>query len=103
MESYEMLNKDFITLEEFSKVCHKGIKVLSAYNGKVLCYAYDRNNERHKEIGERNISSVWAELDIKGGGFGKYCTPILCCYVDGTEECRKAHPEWYSNERGETK
>lgn len=62
-EFAERLNKGFVTLEEFSKVCQRPIKVMSAYNGKVLCYAYDRNNEKHKKIGERQVSSVWVELE----------------------------------------
>lgn len=101
MEVETMMNKDFVTLEEFSKVCQSPIKVLSAYNGKVLCYVYDRNNEKHKKIGKRQVSSVWAEFDIKGGGFSRYCNLVICCYVDGAEECRKARPEWFNGGEAE--
>ena len=46
-----------MTVKEFSEICHSPIKVMSAFNGKVLCYRY--KPEKHTEIADREINSVW--------------------------------------------
>lgn len=79
-----------MTVAELSKIAHTSLKVMSAYNGKVLCHRFDPNN--HKEIGEREVKSVFADLRILDGVFGKQCTPLLCVYADGAPEAFKEHP-----------
>lgn len=76
---------------ELAKVAGISMKVMSAYNGKVLCYGFDP--EKHKEIGEREVRAVWADFKIAGGGhYHKSINPILCVYADGSKECYEAHP-----------
>lgn len=79
-----------MTVEDFYKTCDvkSRLRVLSGYNGKILCYAYDTT--KHAEIGKREISCVWAEITVTKSCFGDYASPIMCCYVDGAEEYRKA-------------
>lgn len=77
-----------MTVAELAKVAQGAMKVMSAYNGKVLCHRF--NSERHKEIGEREVSSVWPDLQITQGAFEKCCSPILCVYADGAKECQEA-------------
>lgn len=79
-----------MTVAELEKVAHTSLKVMSAYNGKVLCHRFDPNT--HKEIGEREVKSVWADLRILDGAFSKQCTPLLCVYADGAPEAFKANP-----------
>lgn len=67
-------------------------KIMSGYNGKVLCYRF--NPDKHVEIGKREISSVWADIVVNGSGYGRNASPIICAYVDGTQEYeieRKKH------------
>ncbi len=63
---------------------HSELKVLSGYNNKILAYRY--NDEKHHEIGEREIVSLWAELKVTNSTFGNSAKPILCCYVNGSKE-----------------
>lgn len=79
-----------MTVSELAKVTQTGMKVMSAYNGKVLCHRFD--TEKHKAIGEREVRAVCADLRILDGAFSKQCAPILCVYADGTEECYKENP-----------
>ena len=79
-----------MTVAELAKVANTSMKVMSGYNGKVLCHRFDPGN--HKEIGEREVRSVWADLRILDGVFGKQVTPMLCVYVDGSPEAFKANP-----------
>ena len=79
-----------MTVAEFYKNCDcKGVlRVKSGYNDKILCYDYDPN--KHTEIGKRELSCVWADMQVTHcAGFGNYAHPIMCCYVDGAEEYRK--------------
>lgn len=70
------------------------LKILSAYNGKVLCYDFKPGNEKHKEIGERKIDTLWAEMRFtKSSGFGNYADSVLCAFVDGYPEHEKALKE----------
>lgn len=73
-----------MTVYDFSKMCRSRLRVLSAYNGKVLCYEF--NAERHKEIGKREILNVWADMSASGAGYSRYAYPYVCCYVDGSKE-----------------
>ena len=63
------------------------LRVLSAYNSKILCYDFDP--ERHLKIGQREVRNVWADMVIKEMPFGKYAVPIICAFADGSEEYEK--------------
>lgn len=68
------------------------LKVLSAFNGKVLCYNF--KPEKHIEIAERDVETLWADLITYDRGYYKGVKPILCVYVDG----RKEYEEWWEPE-----
>lgn len=80
-----------MTVEELYKGCRveSTLKVMSAYNGRVLCYGF--NPEKHKEIGERKVRAIWADIAVRESGFEHYARPIMCAYVDGTKEMEKAN------------
>ncbi len=80
-----------MTLHDFFETCEckSKLRVKSAYNDKILCYAYDPN--KHTEIGKRELSCFWSEIQVVNGIFGDYAMPYICCYVDGAEEYRKEH------------
>lgn len=60
-----------MTVKEFYKYgCESDLKVLSGYNGKVLCRRF--NPKKHTEIGEREISSYWAEEEVTRSGFSVF-------------------------------
>lgn len=82
-----------MTLQEFRKYhCQSELKVMSGYNGKVLCK--DFNEKKHAHLADREVHSVWAEcVATKGLAFGNIAKPIICCYVDGKEEAEKALAE----------
>lgn len=86
-----------MTVQEFFETCDcRGkLRVKSAYNGKILCYAYDPN--KHTEIGKRELCCIWADITVANSGFGDYALPILCCYANGAEEYAKER--MHSNER----
>lgn len=70
------------------------MKIISAYNGRVLCYNFNPNKEEHKKLGERQIRDIWAEMRVtQKSGFGNYADVILCAFVDGFQEYRKALEE----------
>ena len=73
-----------MTVAELGSVVKSPIKVMSAYNGKVLCHRY--KPEKHKEIDEREVYSVWTEIKLINNAYGNYAEPIICCYADGTKE-----------------
>lgn len=73
-----------MTVAELAKIVRTSIKVMSAYNGKVLCHRFDP--EKHKEIGERKTDCVWADLVIVESCFGRQAKAIVCCYADGRKE-----------------
>lgn len=78
-----------MTVKEFSDLCHSKIKVMSGYNGKVLCKAF--KPEKHTEIGEREIVSVWCEIEAtKPSGYYNIALPVMCVYVYGAKECEEA-------------
>lgn len=74
-------------VKEYAKHCRSPLKVLSAYNSKVLCFAFDE--KKHLEIAEREVVSVWAAITVTDSVFGNYAKPIMCAYVDGRIECEK--------------
>ena len=79
-----------MTVAELAQVAQTSLKVMSAYNDKVLCHRF--NPDTHKEIGLRAVRSVWADLRILNGVFGKHVTPMLCVYADGAPEAFKENP-----------
>lgn len=76
-----------MTVREFSKLSKSPLTCLSGFNGKILCV--DFKGDKHKEIGEREILSVWADIRVSKHGYGNWALPRLCCYVDGKKECEK--------------
>lgn len=76
-----------MTVCELSKLSRSPLKCLSGYNGKVLCFEF--KEDKHKEIGEREVLSVWADIRVSEHGYGHWALPHLCCYVDGHKECEE--------------
>lgn len=76
-----------MTVFEFSKICKSPLRLISAYNGKILCYEF--NAEKHTEIGKREIYDVWADIRVTNSGFGDYARPIMCAFVNGAAEYEK--------------
>lgn len=77
-----------MTVAEFKKhYCQSKLKIMSGYNGKVLCQDYD--DKKHPHIADREIDCVWAEIKIVKSTFGDYAEPIMCAYVDGKQEYMK--------------
>lgn len=77
-------------LKEFGEIAHGRIKVRSAYNGKILARNFDP--ERHANIADREVSTVWAEVEAtKSAAFSNIALPILCVYVNGREEYFQEH------------
>ena len=77
-------------IEFYEEYCRSSLKIKSAYNGKVLCK--DFNPEKHIEVGKREITTVWAEIETsKPRGFGNISRPIMCAFVDGAIEYNKEH------------
>lgn len=72
--------------------CASVLKVLSAYNGKVLCRSFDP--KKHTEIGKRELRSFWADMEVSRSGFSVYSHPIICCHADGRPEYEKEHGGW---------
>lgn len=70
------------------------MKILSAYDGRVLCYNFNPEKEKHQVLGERRILDIWAEIKAtQNVGYGNYAGVILCAYVDGAPEYEKEHKE----------
>ena len=81
--------------ELYSKVqIRSPMKILSAYNGRVICYNFNPNKEEHKKLGERQILDIWAEMRVtQNAGFGNRADVIICAYADGFQEYEKALKE----------
>lgn len=79
-----------MTVDELNNLAGRGIdKVMSGYNGKLLCRRY--KPEKHKEIGQREVIGIWSEIALSNtGGYGNIAHPILCCYVHGQKEYEEA-------------
>lgn len=76
-------------LNEFNTLCYGEIQVISGFNGKILCRNF--KNTKHKELGDREVIKVWTEIRTTSDvAFSSWAKPIICVYVDGAEECRKA-------------
>lgn len=77
-----------MTVCELSKLSRSPLKCLSGFNGKLLCIEFKA--DKHKEIGEREVLSVWSDIRVSEHGYGHWALPHLCCYVDGRKECEEA-------------
>lgn len=69
---------------ELALVAQTPLKVMSGYNGKVLCRAFKK--EKHEEIGKREVLSVWSEIAVTNSGFHSFASSTLCVYVCGGKE-----------------
>lgn len=63
------------------------LKVMSGYNSKVLCQNFIP--DKHLEIGKREVIAIWADIAVTKATFGNYAQPILCAFVDGSDEYEK--------------
>lgn len=66
---------------------HSLLEVRSAFNGKILCRKFDP--QKHMEIGERELVSMWADTRKHSNNPGEWVYPVLCCYVNGRPEYEK--------------
>ncbi len=81
-----------MTIKDFATITQSPIKVMSGYNGKVLAKRF--NAEKHSNIAAREVLSVWSEIEVyKGGGFSQLAHPIICAFVEGSEEYVKERAE----------
>ena len=76
-----------MNLGQFSEITHGEIKVLSGYNGKVLCKRFDI--KKHEELSAREVLDVWSDLKIAPALREGHVYSIICVYVDGTREWEK--------------
>lgn len=79
-----------IDLFEVCEGAYMDLKVLSAYNGAVLCHKF--KPEKHIEIADRKVKLLFADLITYNTDrdYYKMVKPILCVYVDvmkGYEKC----------------
>ena len=77
-----------MTVYELSKLNRSPLKCLSGFNGKVLCFEFKA--DKHKEIGEREVLSVWADIRVSEQTYGHWALPHLACFVDGKKEYDEA-------------
>jgi len=68
-----------MTIKELANVTQTPIKIKDAHDGKVLCYQYE--GYKHNRLDSREVLGVWAEIDVKNGGFDSFARPIICVYV----------------------
>lgn len=78
-----------MTVLELSDMSQGQLKVMSGYNGKILCKNF--NSKKHIDIAIREISTIWTEINTTKSGFSNIAMPILCCYVCGNIEYEKEH------------
>lgn len=88
-----------MTVKEFYEYgCRCDLRVLSGYNGKVICERFDP--KKHTEIGEREILSYWADEEITRHGFFVSSRHFICCSANGAPKYKK-HSEAKKNMRKE--
>ena len=79
-----------LTVQMLAKMSYTGIKVMSGYNGKLLCKRFDE--KKHPHIADRVVTSVWAEIVAsKSMCFDNIAMPILCVFVNGKKEYEEEH------------
>lgn len=74
-------------VKDLAEITRGEIKILSGYNGKVLCRCYD--TVKHKDLGEREVLSLWPDIRISDTSFGNWARPLLGVFVDGHIEAEK--------------
>jgi hypothetical protein len=74
-------------VKELAEITRGELRLLSGYNGKILCRSYDTS--KHKDLGEREVLSLWPDIRISDGSFGNWAKPVLGVYVDGYTEAEK--------------
>lgn len=80
-----------MTLAEFASVCQTTVCAKSAFNGKILCWAF--NPQKHVDLGKREVVSAWSEFKVENTGFSSFARSTIMVFVDGTLECEKAFAE----------
>lgn len=66
------------------------LRLLSAYNGRVLCYEFNPQKDEHKKLGGRKVYDIWAEMRVtQNAGFGNWADVVICAFVDGYPEYEK--------------
>ena len=78
-----------MTVQELFDVSESRIKVMSGYNGKILCHEY--SPDKHKVLSEREVVAVWSEMKVIASVYGNYAKAIMSVYVNGKEEYDKEH------------
>lgn len=79
---------EVLTVGDFAKICKTDIKVMSGFNGKVLCKRFDP--KKHTEIANREIVSVWSEIEAsKSSGYRNFAYTNICVFVNGAKECNE--------------
>lgn len=74
-------------VKELAEITRGEIRLLSGYNGKILCRSYDAN--KHKDLGEREVLCLWPDIRISEHSFGNFTRPFLGVFVDGHVEAEK--------------
>lgn len=75
-----------MTLAEFASLCTTPVCVKSGFNGKTLCFKF--NPKKHTTLGEREVLSVWADIQVSSHWQG-HAQSVIMVYVDGKPECEK--------------
>ena len=77
---------EILTVGDFAKICQTDIKVMSGFNGKILCKRF--NPQKHTEIADREVVAVWSEIrSNKSMGYSNSAFAEICVYVNGAKEC----------------
>lgn len=72
-----------MTLAEFASLCTTPVCVKSGFNGKILCFKF--NPEKHTTLGEREVLSAWADIQVSSHWQG-HAQSVIMVYVDGKPE-----------------
>ena len=81
-----------MVVNDLYELCQTTLKIMSGYNGKILCKSFDP--KKHINVGEREVIAIWAGFEeTKMTGFRTYVCPIVCAYVDGYSERIKEEVE----------
>lgn len=75
-----------MTVQELYIISASKLKIISGYNGKILCR--DFNPKKHN-FGEREVRRIWSEISLIPSTFGSNAESIMCAFVDGREEYEK--------------
>ena len=72
-----------MTVKELYEGCEvrSNLKVIDGATGKVLCYAYRPEEQKHEKIGRMRVLNLWAEMQTVNSPFGNYARPYMCAYA----------------------